>query len=150
MSDTHRARVIYQSEALYVGTVDATGHHFSTSSDWNTRADYKTHATHAAAVAEGDSIRTGVQQLRRVQSANYSFSINRQDVNQFGQLGRIDSVAIDPPTVTLDFSYYVTNGINERLLGMNVLGQQSALADEIVDGLVCGDPVGHDGSNFFN
>ena len=149
MSDTHRARVIYQSEALYVGTVDATGHHFSTSSDWNTRADYKTHATYAEAVGEGVPIRTGVQQLRRVQSANYSFSINRQDVNQFGQLGRIDSVAIDPPTVTLDFSYYVTNGINERLLGMNVLGQQSALADEIVDGLVCGDPVGHDGSNFF-
>jgi hypothetical protein len=149
MADKHRARVIYQSEALYAGTVDATGNHFSTSTDWSTRAGYKTHATYASAVAEGADIRTGIQQLRRVQSANYSFSINRQDVNQFGQLGRIDSVAIDPPTVTLDFSYYITNGVNERILGMNVLGQQSALADEIVDGLVCGDPVGHDGQNFF-
>ena len=149
MADKQRARVIYQSEALYVGTVDATGHHFSTSTDWDTRADYKTHATHAQAEGEMAEIRTGIQQLRRVQIANYRFSINRQYVNQFGQLGRIDSVAIDPPTVTLDFSYYITNGVNERLLGMNVLGHQSALADEIVDGLVCGDPVGHDGANYF-
>ena len=52
MSDNHRARVIYQSEALYAGTVDATGHHFSTASNWTTRAGYKTHATYADAVAE--------------------------------------------------------------------------------------------------
>lgn len=149
MSNNHRARVIYQSEALYVGTSDATGHHFSTSTDWDTRADYKTHATYAEAVAEGAAIRTGVQQLRRVQSANYSFTINRQDVNQFGQLGRIDAVSIEPPTVTLDFSYYLTNGVNERLLGMNVDGTTSALSDEIVEGLVCGSPVGHDGTNYF-
>ncbi len=149
MADKHRARVIYQSEALYVGTADATGHHFSTSTDWTTRANYKTHATHADAVAEGAPIRTGVQQLRRVQSANYSFSINRQDVNQFGQLARIDSVPVDPPTVTLDFSYYLTNGVNERLLGMDVGGQKSALADKIVDGFKCGEEVGDDGHNFF-
>ena len=34
-----RARVIYQSEALYAGTVDATGHHFSVSNDaWSTKS----------------------------------------------------------------------------------------------------------------
>ena len=149
MSSKNRARVIYQSEALYVGTVDATGYHFSTSTDWDTRAGYKTHATYQDAVDESQEIRTGIQQLHRIQSANYSFSVNRQDVNQFGQLGRIDAVAIDPPTVTLDFSYYVTNGLNERLLGMNVSGDKSALASEIVDGLVCGDSVSQDGKNFF-
>jgi hypothetical protein len=63
------------------------------------------------------SIKTAVRQLQRVQSANYSFAFNRQDVNQFGQLHRIDSVAIDPPTVSLDFSYYLTNGANEKLMG---------------------------------
>lgn len=61
-----------------------------------------------------------VKQLNRVQSANYSFTINRQDVNQFGQLSRIDSVAIEPPTVSLDFSYYLTNGANESLMGFNL------------------------------
>jgi hypothetical protein len=131
-----RARVIYQSEALYAGTVDATGHHFA---DGNVGK-----ATDVAGVDK-----TGIQQLRRVQSANYSFSINRQDVNQFGQLARVDSVSIEPPTVTLDFSYYLTNGINERLLGMNVSGKQSALSSEIMDGVVCGESVNAAGKNFF-
>jgi hypothetical protein len=63
------------------------------------------------------TIAMAVRQLNRVQSANYSFSFNRQDVNQFGQLHRIDSVAIDPPTVSLDFSYYLNNGANEKLMG---------------------------------
>lgn len=65
-------------------------------------------------------IAPAVRQLNRVQSANYSFTINRQDVNQFGQLARIDSVAVEPPTVSLDFSYYLTNGSNEKLMGFNL------------------------------
>ena len=147
-----RARVIYQSEALYVGTVDATGHHFANATDWDDESTVTTYSTDAAAIAGGGgaaNVRTGIHQLRRVQSANYSFSINRQDVNQFGQLARIDAVAIDPPTVTLDFSYYLTNGVNERLLGMHVGGDKSALDDEIVGGVTCGDNLNADGKNFF-
>ncbi|MGI9358198.1 MAG: hypothetical protein ACR2ON_02225 [Paracoccaceae bacterium] len=73
------------------------------------------------------SIEPAVRQLNRVQNANYSFSFNRQDVNQFGQLHRIDSVAIDPPTVSLDFSYYVTNGGNEKLIGFHINDYDSML-----------------------
>ena len=85
-----RNRVIYQSEGLYVSK---------------------------------DASVTGAskhEQLNRVQSANYSFTINRQDVNQFGDLARIDSLVLDPPTVSLDFSYYLTDGFNERSLGFFV------------------------------
>jgi hypothetical protein len=141
----NRARVIYQSEALYAGTVDATGHHYTASADgWSTKTGYATMGD----VPANSEIRTGIMQLRRVQSANYSFSINRQDVNQFGQLARIDSVAIEPPTVTLDFSYYLTNGVNERLLGFNVDGETSALGDEILLGKTASaDNPG--GKNFF-
>lgn len=147
-----RARVIYQSEALYVGTVDATGHHFANATDWDDENTVSTYATDSAAIAGGGgaaNVRTGIQQLRRVQSANYSFSINRQDVNQFGQLARVDAVAIDPPTVTLDFSYYLTNGVNERLLGMHVGGDKSALDDDIIGGVACGENLNADGKNFF-
>jgi hypothetical protein len=63
-----------------------------------------------------------VQQIHRVQSANYSFTINRTDVNTFGQLARIDSIALEPPTVSLDFSYYPTDGLNERNLGFYIQG----------------------------
>jgi hypothetical protein len=163
-----RARVIYQSEALYVGTSDATGAHFAVSKENKgyTNADgtdkqplvttgYSTQekAVSAAGTAMLPSpaswVRTGVQQLRRVQSANYSFSLNRQDVNQFGQLARIDSVVIDPPTVSLDFSYYLTNGVNERLIGLDTLGQSSALTDEFLDGGSAGEGSAADGKNFF-
>jgi hypothetical protein len=63
-----------------------------------------------------------IQQLHRVQSANYSFTINRTDVNTFGQLARIDAIALEPPTVNLDFTYYPTDGFNERNLGFYVQG----------------------------
>ena len=62
----------------------------------------------------------GHQQLYRVQSANYSYTINRQDVNQYGELARIDSLVLEPPTVSVDFSYYLTDGFNERVLGFYV------------------------------
>lgn len=61
-----------------------------------------------------------VQQIHRVQSANYSFTINRTDVNVFGQLARIDAISLEPPTVNLDFSYYPTDGFNERNLNFYV------------------------------
>jgi len=70
-------------------------------------------------VPAGTDGETVVTQLSRVQTANYNFTINRTDVNQFGQLGRIDSLVLEAPTVGLDFSYLLTNGENERLLGFN-------------------------------
>lgn len=136
----NRARVIYQSEALYAGTVDATGYHFFTGDN----------AGDGVASDTLSVTRTGIQQLHRVQSANYSFSINRQDVNQFGQLARIDSVAIEPPTVTLDFSYYLTNGFNEKTLGFNISGTSNgqALSSELLLGKTAESPSAN-GKNFF-
>ena len=85
-----RNRVIYQSDALYVSK----------------NIQSSTSGAHV--------------QLDRVQSANYSFTINRQDINQFGELGRIGYVALEPPTVNLDFTYYLTDGSNERALNFHV------------------------------
>jgi hypothetical protein len=82
-----RNRVIYQSEGLYV-------------------------STDASVTAVGSH-----KQLDRIQSANYNFSIARQDINQFGQLSRIDTLVLEAPTVNLDLSYYLTDGVNERALG---------------------------------
>jgi hypothetical protein len=82
-----RNRVIYQSEALYVSE-------------------------------EADSTASGNhKQLQRVQSANYSFNISRQDINQYGSLARIDSIVLEAPTVSFDASYYLGDGFNEEALG---------------------------------
>lgn len=85
-----RNRVIYQSEALYL-------------------------SKNVNSTGSGEH-----RQLTRVQSANYNFDIVRQDVNQFGQLARIDALVLSSPTVALDFSYYPTDGFNERALGFYV------------------------------
>ena len=88
-----RNRVIYQSEALYVGPTTIAQQH------------------------DVDN----VLQLQRVQSANYSFNLERQDVNQFGELASIDRVILSAPTVSLDFSYLVANLHNESGLGFTTL-----------------------------
>jgi len=58
--------------------------------------------------------------LHRVQSANYSFTISRQDVNQFGELAAIDRIITDTPTVSFDTSYILANFDNENKLGFVV------------------------------
>jgi len=74
----------------------------------------------AVYVNQGAALTGGYNQLNRVQSANYSFSINRQDINQYGQLGKLDSIQLDAPTVNADLSYYLSDGFNERALGFAV------------------------------
>ena len=120
-----RNRVIYQSEALYA--------------------------------SEGVKSRnTGVHaELCRVQSANYNFNITRQDVNQFGQLARIDSIVLEPPTVGLDFTYYPTDGYNERVLNFalqtgrgNTAEASAAAADREIN-FASGHMVTSSGQNFY-
>ena len=122
-----RNRVIYQSEGLFVSKDASLG-------------------------AADDH-----EQLGRVQSANYSFTINRQDVNQFGDLARIDSLVLDPPTVSLDFSYYLADGFNERALGFFVqnsgvgAGSQRGITGAAFDvgNFASGHLQGSSGTNFF-
>jgi hypothetical protein len=107
-----RNRVIYQSQALFIAPsstgcqvsgAGTSGPTFGPSSSSNLLA--------------GTSL---LKKLDRVQNCNFNFTINRQDINEFGKLARIDSIVMESPTVGLDFSYYVTDGLNERLMGFNM------------------------------
>ena len=111
-----RNRVIYQSDALYVSR-NITG---------------QLSGAHA--------------QLDRVQSANYSFTINRQDINQFGELGRIGYVALEPPTVNLDFTYYLTDGSNERAMNFYVRNAVNTTDRTFLSGHMIAD---FSGQNFY-
>ena len=97
-----RTRVIYQSEAVYCSQ------------------DVAFDAEQRGAGA--------IKQLSRVQSANYSFSVARQDVNQFGNLAAIDQIVTESPTVSFDTSYYLANFSNEARLGFNVLNSGDPVA----------------------
>lgn len=114
-----RNRVIYQSQALFIAP-SATGVQVS---GVNAAGTLKTNSpftpVSTGSLASGISL---LKKLDRVQSCNFNFTINRQDINEFGKLARIDSIVMESPTVGLDFSYYVTDGYNERLLGFNITG----------------------------
>jgi hypothetical protein len=111
-----RNRVIYQSQALFIAP-SSTGVQVSGVTAAGTAAT----ATPFTPVSTG-SLASGISLLKkmdRIQNCNFNFSINRQDINEFGKLARLDSIVMESPTVSLDFSYYVTDGFNERLLGFN-------------------------------
>ena len=114
-----RNRVIYQSEALYVGPSPAVSGFFTD----------KTLLVPDGYVdmplqASGNQ----VKQLHRIQTANYSFNIARTDINQFGELAAIDRVVMDTPTVALDFSYILATMENETNLGFVTNGTATALS----------------------
>ena len=104
-----RNRIIYQSEAVYAGPAPATGYHYG---------------TYTPGIGGNSNVpdqnRNLVQQLQRIQTANYSFTVDRTDVNQFGQLAAIDRVILTNPTVSLDFSYINSNLSNENDLGFTI------------------------------
>jgi hypothetical protein len=94
-----RNRTIYNVLALYASNVGATG------------------------MQTGQ---TDIQQLSRVQNFDEDFTRNFTDVNQFGNLAAIDRIEVENPDVTASFSYYLTNGQNEKNLGLNVYGTGTA------------------------
>lgn len=94
-----RNRVISAAEALFVSSSPATGS------------------------------QTGIYQLHRVQSVAQSWSINRQNISQFGALAPLSREINEAPTVTLDFSYFLTNVLNEQRLGFVVDGTASAISN---------------------
>lgn len=94
----NRIRQIYQSDALYVGSGLAQNQHYSS----------------------GNSGINLIKQLNRVQSANFDYSVQRTEVNQFGQLDAIDRPSLSTPSAPLTFSYLLANMYNEKQLGFNV------------------------------
>jgi len=107
-----RNRVIYQSQALFIAP-SSTGCQVSGSGF----GPVSYGPTGPGVLTGGASL---LKKLDRVQNCNFNFTINRQDINEFGKLARLDSIVMESPTVGLDFSYYVTDGLNERLMGFNM------------------------------
>lgn len=112
-----RNRVIYQSKALFIAP-NATGIQAVKSG-----ANPPTTAATASYTAAEAFAGTGLlYKLDRVQNCNFNVSINRQDINELGRLARLGTIVNEPPTVNLDYSYYITDGLNERLMGFNFGG----------------------------
>lgn len=105
-------RVIYQSESVFAGPSPATGQHLFDGQNPDTFLD---------AVTTAVSGQSRVKQLQRIQSANYSFNITRQDLNQFGELAAIDRIILESPTVSMDINYVLGDLSNENRLGFHIV-----------------------------
>lgn len=104
------------------------------------RVIYQSEALFCADVATAD-VSSG-SQLLRVQDISHGVEMPRQDVNEFGQLAAVDRVSLEPPTVSLEFSYYVHGGRNETILGFknstgrnvdSTAGLSGAIGDFLTD-----------------
>ena len=147
-----RNRVIYQSQAVFISP-SSTGYHMQTgnrnlggaggAADAPVSQDayWNTNWTGVTGISQPDGASLGgasvppkitnrslIEPLHRIQSANFNFTINRQDINEFGRLSRLDSIVMESPTVGLDFNYYLTDGGNERKMGFNLPTNNSGSA----------------------
>lgn len=69
-----------------------------------------------------------VNQLYRIQSCNHSHSVRRTPVTAYGQQAPLDQVILEPVDVSLDFSYLITNALNEKNLGFNYDGSAQSIS----------------------
>jgi len=96
------------------------------------RIIYQSEALYAGKTGESSP-----QQLHRVQDVSHSIEVARQDINEFGKLAALSREVIEPPTVGLDFTYYVVDGFNEASgLGFTVQGITTDAQTSAVSGLM--------------
>ena len=76
------------------------------------------------------------QQMIRTQDVSHAIDVPRTDINEFGRLAALSREVVEPPTVSTDFTYYLTNGINESGLGFSVRGMTNDSATNCVSGLI--------------
>ena len=106
-----RQRVLYSSDAVFIGPAPSTGYHETTGqADPSLYGDFP-------AQSSGASL---INQLTRIQSCNFNTQIPRVDVNQFGELGAIDRVILQQPPITVDLTYVLANFANEKYIGLTV------------------------------
>lgn len=106
---TPRTRLIFQNMDVYVGPCGLSG---SSATGWMSQFGGQPSNSGNALIA----------QMSNVTSAQLSISLNRQDVNIFGQLQRLGSVMLAPPSINLNMSYNLKGGREESILGLNTNG----------------------------
>jgi hypothetical protein len=116
MANTNVFRQIYNVLGVAVSPSPATGWMFSSAT--------------AAVPCAGTNL---LKYIPRVQSASTALVINREEVNQFGQLNRIDQIITSPPDITLNMDYLLLDGYAESLLGFASSGQQTFVSG-LIDG----------------
>lgn len=112
-ASTPRTRLIFQNVNVYTGPAATSG---------NSATGSMFVVPGTPNQGNGNTGNNLIAQLANVTNATVSVDINRQDLNIFGQLNRVGQIIISPPSISLDFSYNVTDGYNEMMLGFDAQG----------------------------
>lgn len=102
--------VIYNCQALFVGPSPETGYNF-----FNFQGGPPTN-NHDDLVKKINRLNS----IDRIQSVSYSINVPRTDVVQLNKRGIVDRPIINPPSVDLNFEYFLCGTKNEARLGLNV------------------------------
>ncbi len=108
-ASTPRTRLIFQNVDAYVGPAAGSG--FTATGAFNQSGGSPSN--------NGNNL---IAQLANVTSATLNVGINRQDINIFGVLSRVDDIIMAPANISLDLGWNVTDGYNESIVGFNARG----------------------------
>ena len=106
-----RIKTISQNIALYVGQVQATD-------------------THTGASGNNTGF---LKPMVGITALDYSWTQAKQDITTYGKMVSRDRIAVEPPEVPMNITYYLGAGYNEHLLGLYVRNMRSASNTEPKD-----------------
>ena len=66
-----------------------------------------------------------LRRIKRVQSVSYDFNVNRTDIGVIGKTQNASRPVLEPPTISLDFNYFLEGVTNEGRMGFNVDNQST-------------------------
>jgi hypothetical protein len=135
-----RNRIIYNVQGVFIGPAPATGYHIMD--------NYGVFCTGNNGLLSGD-YQNLVFPLHRINSFDYSISAARTKVYSLGKMGTAANVMIEPPSVSLSFSYLNFNPINEVRMGfyINHYDSGQAFPDNYNVCLISGFLTRQDGSD---
>jgi hypothetical protein len=76
-----------------------------------------------------------LQRLNKIQDFKYSIDLPKSNINSVGSITSLDSYVTGPPSVSIDFSYYVDGINNEHRMGFSTQNQVANLPISFVSGM---------------
>jgi len=77
-----------------------------------------------------------LQRINKVQNFNYSIDLPKENINSVGSITNRGSYVSGPPSVNLNFSYYVDGINNEQRMGLSTQNQIALSPTSFISGLM--------------
>lgn len=120
-----RYRQIYNIWNVYAGSAPATGYHYS---DYNNEG----HNNPQLTIFDNNLL----QQIDRINSFQYSFTTQKENITQLGNRGLTNRAIVNRPEIRINFNYWIAGVSNESKLGL-VVNYPDITGHPILDSDIC-------------